>query len=177
MPSLSVPLRWRDCSLHSQVKALVLRGIFMLRYAELQFFYQDGASWLFPDAWDSFLAPIPVVRDSCVIPDADRVFALRCCDLCIRSQPQAERHHLMSAYHRRLTSDNKEERLACAKAWSVWEMRFARCALCGIAVYRLTASCRATSAPLVCIWMPILSSGPRKTTSRRPLLGLSATTS
>jgi len=80
---------------HPQVvKALILRGIFTLRRSELIWFYQDGASWLFPDTWEKYLAPIPVV----------------------------ERYDLMSAYHRRLTGLNKTEQLACAKAWSVWEM-------------------------------------------------------
>lgn len=80
------------------VKALILRGIFLLRYKELTWFYQEGASFLFPDAWDKFLAPIP---------------------------PQ-ERHHLMSAYYRRLTSDDPKVRLEAATAWSVWEMTTSR---------------------------------------------------
>lgn len=76
-----------------RVSALVLRGIFMLRRWELEWFYQEGASRLFPDAWDHYLAPIPLV----------------------------ERHDLISAYHRRLTSDDSATRLAAARAWSVWE--------------------------------------------------------
>jgi proline iminopeptidase len=72
---------------------LVLRGIFLLRRAELLWFYQEGASWLFPDAWEQYLEPIPEV----------------------------ERGDLMSAYHRRLTSDDPEIRLRAARAWSVWE--------------------------------------------------------
>ena len=43
----------------SRVTELVLRGIFMLRKKELDWFYQEGASYLFPDAWEKFLAPIP----------------------------------------------------------------------------------------------------------------------
>ena len=42
-----------------RVKELVLRGIFLLRRRELQWFYQEGASRLFPDAWEGYLAPIP----------------------------------------------------------------------------------------------------------------------
>ena len=42
-----------------RVTALVLRGIFLLRRAELAWYYQEGASWLFPDLWEGFLAPIP----------------------------------------------------------------------------------------------------------------------
>jgi proline iminopeptidase len=84
-----------------RVTALVLRGIFMLRRAELQFFYQDGASHLFPDAWEGFLAPIP----------------------------HEERHDLIGAYHRRLTGDDDRERLRCARAWTTWEMCTSRLAV------------------------------------------------
>jgi proline iminopeptidase len=76
-----------------RVTELVLRGLFTLRRAELLWFYQEGASWLFPEAWDAFLAPIP----------------------------EAERGDLMSAYHRRLTHDDPQVRLEAALAWSVWE--------------------------------------------------------
>jgi proline iminopeptidase len=76
-----------------RVTELVLRGIFMLRRWELEWFYQEGASRLFPDVWEHYLAPIPPV----------------------------ERHDMMSAYHRRLTSDDKATQLAAARAWSVWE--------------------------------------------------------
>jgi len=81
-----------------RVKALVLRGIFALREAELKFFYQDGASWLFPDAWEGYVAPIPEV----------------------------ERGHFMSAYYRRLTGADEATKIACAKAWSCWEMATSR---------------------------------------------------
>eukprot|EP01127_Copromyxa_protea_P015705 TRINITY_DN4565_c0_g1_i1.p1 TRINITY_DN4565_c0_g1~~TRINITY_DN4565_c0_g1_i1.p1 ORF type:complete len:324 (-),score=71.04 TRINITY_DN4565_c0_g1_i1:106-1056(-) len=81
-----------------RVKALILRGIFTLRRSELLFFYQDGASHLFPDAWEKFLEPIPVV----------------------------ERHDLMSAYHRRLTGPDAEERRKCAMAWTIWELSTSR---------------------------------------------------
>jgi proline iminopeptidase len=76
-----------------RVSELVLRGIFLLRPSEVKWFYQDGASALFPDAWERFIAPIP--------PD--------------------ERGDLMKAYHRRLTSDDPAVRRAAARAWSVWE--------------------------------------------------------
>ncbi|MBS7456643.1 prolyl aminopeptidase [Coralloluteibacterium stylophorae] len=76
-----------------RVTELVVRGIFMLRRWELEWFYQEGASRLFPDAWDEYLKPIPSV----------------------------ERHDLISAYHRRLTSDDEATRLAAARSWSVWE--------------------------------------------------------
>jgi proline iminopeptidase len=77
----------------ARVLGLILRGIFLLRRKELLWFYQEGASWLFPDAWDEYLKPIPEV----------------------------ERGDLMSAYHRRLTSDDATVRMAAAKAWSIWE--------------------------------------------------------
>jgi len=81
-----------------RVKSLVLRGIFTLRRRELEFFYQEGSSWVFPDAWDQYLEPIP----------------------------EEERGDLMAAYYKRLTGDNEEEKLRCARAWSVWEMSTSR---------------------------------------------------
>jgi len=77
------------------VSELVVRGIFGLRRAELRWFYQEGASWLFPDYWEDYLAPIPV----------------------------EERGDLIAAYRKRLTGDDPVERLRTAKAWSLWEGR------------------------------------------------------
>ena len=76
-----------------RVTELVLRGIFMLRRSELEWFYQGGADQIFPDAWEHYLAPIPEV----------------------------ERGDLMSAYYRRLTSEDAAVRTAAARAWSIWE--------------------------------------------------------
>ncbi|MBB2203114.1 prolyl aminopeptidase [Gluconacetobacter tumulisoli] len=76
-----------------RVTALVLRGIFTLRRAELLWYYQEGASWLFPDKWEAFLAPIP---------------------------PE-ERGDLIAAYRHRLTSDDPAIRTPAAIAWSLWE--------------------------------------------------------
>lgn len=76
-----------------RVTELVLRGIFTLRRNELLWFYQEGASWMFADAWESYLAPIP----------------------------PAERDDLVAAYYRRLTGDNDAEKVRAAKAWSAWE--------------------------------------------------------
>ncbi|WP_321805847.1 prolyl aminopeptidase [Burkholderia sp. BCC1993] len=78
-----------------RVSALVVRGIFTMRRAELLWYYQEGASWLFPDLWEEFLAPIP----------------------------EAERDDLMAAYHRRLTGDDEAAKLEAARAWSLWEGR------------------------------------------------------
>jgi proline iminopeptidase len=115
------------------VKAIILRGVFGLRRRELEFFYQEGSSWFFPDAWEKYLAPIP----------------------------ERERGDLMSAYHRRLTctkhvesepfhsfihsfflsilfphlfpdcisyaqGTNAEEKRKCAQAWTYWEMSTCR---------------------------------------------------
>jgi len=76
-----------------RVTELVLRGIFTLRRSELLWFYQEGASWIYPEAWEAFIEPIP----------------------------EAERGDLMAAYRQRLQSDDRATRLAAAQAWSVWE--------------------------------------------------------
>ncbi|MEZ4225788.1 MAG: prolyl aminopeptidase [Polyangiaceae bacterium] len=76
-----------------RVTELVLRGIFMLRQSELRWFYQFGASEIFPDAWERFLEPIP----------------------------EGERDDLMHAYHARLTHADPAVRQRAAKAWSIWE--------------------------------------------------------
>ena len=76
-----------------RVKALVLRGIFLLRKSELLWFYQQGASQLFPDMWEEFLTPIP----------------------------PRERKDMMAAYYKRLTSKDKRVRMEAARAWSIWE--------------------------------------------------------
>ncbi|MEN9221613.1 MAG: prolyl aminopeptidase [Thermostichus sp. BF3_bins_97] len=72
---------------------LILRGIFLLRPFEIGWFYQSGASHLFPEAWQHYLAPIP---------------------------PE-ERDDLLGAYHRRLTHPDREVRLQAARAWAIWE--------------------------------------------------------
>jgi proline iminopeptidase len=76
-----------------RVTELVLRGIFLMRSWELSWFYQQGTSRFFPDAWEKFLEPIP----------------------------ESERDDLIPAYYRRLTGDDEEQRLEAARAWSVWE--------------------------------------------------------
>ena len=76
-----------------RVTELVLRGIFLLRKAEIQWFYQDGASWIYPDAWEQYVNHIP----------AD------------------ERGDLVSAFYKRLTSNDPAVQSAAAKVWSVWE--------------------------------------------------------
>ncbi|QND42143.1 prolyl aminopeptidase [Rhizobium leguminosarum bv. viciae] len=75
------------------VSELILRGIYTLTKAELDWYYQFGVSEMFPDKWERFVAPIP---------------------------PE-ERHEMMHAYHRRLTHEDRNVRLAAAQAWSIWE--------------------------------------------------------
>jgi proline iminopeptidase len=76
-----------------RVESLILRGIFLLTERELRWFYQDGASMLFPDAWARFCAPIP---------------------------PE-ERDDMITAYHKRLTSPDRHVQAEAAAAWSQWE--------------------------------------------------------
>ena len=76
-----------------RVRAIVLRGIFLLRPHELRWYYQEGASFVYPDEWEGFVAPIP----------------------------EAERGDLMAAYRRRLTGEDRDERVRAARAWSHWE--------------------------------------------------------
>jgi proline iminopeptidase len=76
-----------------RVRELVLRGIFLCRPKEIKWFYQDGASWIFPDVWEQFVNVIP----------------------------GPERGDMVTAYYRRLTSEDPEVRLQAARAWSVWE--------------------------------------------------------
>jgi proline iminopeptidase len=76
-----------------RVAELVLRGIFTLRREELLWFYQEGANWIYPDAWEEFIAPIP----------------------------EEERGDMIAAYYKRLTGADRDAQLRAAKAWSVWE--------------------------------------------------------
>src|SRR6201997_5916106 len=75
-----------------RVTELVLRGIFLIRKSEIDWFYQRGASALSADAWEKSLEPIP----------------------------EAERGDLLRAFHRRLTGADERERMRAAKAWSIW---------------------------------------------------------
>ncbi|MGI8656656.1 MAG: prolyl aminopeptidase [Pyrinomonadaceae bacterium] len=76
-----------------RVTALVLRGIFLCRAKEINWFYQKGADAIFPDVWEEY----------------ERVI------------PEAERVNMLAAYHRRLTGADEQVRLEAARAWSVWE--------------------------------------------------------
>lgn len=76
-----------------RVMGLILRGIFLCRQPDLDWFYRRGASHVFPDYWQQFLAPVPV----------------------------AERDDMVAAYYRLLTGSNELARMGAAKAWSGWE--------------------------------------------------------
>lgn len=76
-----------------RVSELVLRGIYTVTRAELQWYYQFGVSEMFPDKWEKFQAPIP----------------------------EAERGDMVAAYRKRLTGDDPVARIEAARAWSVWE--------------------------------------------------------
>ena len=76
-----------------RVTEMILRGIFLLRRREIEWYYQEGASRIFPEAWQKYLEPIP----------------------------EDERGDMVGAYYRRLTSADRKERLAAARAWSMWE--------------------------------------------------------
>jgi proline iminopeptidase len=89
---------------------LVLRGIFMLRPEELRWFYQEGANHIYPDAWEHYVAAIPL----------------------------DEQNDFMTAFRKRLTGADEEERLKAARAWSTWELvRLQACEL-----WRVVAAAR-----------------------------------
>lgn len=77
----------------AHVSELIVRGIYTLTKAELDWYYQFGVSQMFPEKWEHFLAPIPL----------------------------GERHDMMGAYRKRLVSDDPAVQLAAARAWSLWE--------------------------------------------------------
>jgi proline iminopeptidase len=76
-----------------RVSELILRGIFLLRRAELDWFYQEGCSWIFPDAFERYVSVIP---------------------------PE-ERGDMIAAYYRKLTNPDRMQQLEAARAWSIWE--------------------------------------------------------
>ncbi|GAB4226392.1 MAG: prolyl aminopeptidase [Methyloligellaceae bacterium] len=76
-----------------RVSELILRGIFTLRRRELEWFYQEGCSWIYPDAFEDYLRPIP----------------------------EEERGDMIAAYYKRLTGSDRKVQLEAARAWSVWE--------------------------------------------------------
>lgn len=80
-----------------RVLGLILRGVFLCRRRDFSWFYQEGASRVFPDYWEDFVGLIPPV----------------------------ERDDLLAAYYRRLTSENELVQIQAAKAWATWDARCA----------------------------------------------------
>jgi len=78
-----------------RVLGMILRGIFLCRDEDIEWFYQSGAGRIFPDQWEHFIAPIP----------------------------EEERDNLLQAYYKRLTGSNELAKMAAAKAWAGWEGR------------------------------------------------------
>jgi len=81
-----------------RVAGMVLRGIFLCRQSELDWLYKEGASHVFPDGWEQFIAPIP----------------------------EQERGDLLKAYHTRLTDPDESVQQAAAWPWSRWETQCSR---------------------------------------------------
>lgn len=77
-----------------RVGHLVLRGIFLLRKDEIEFFYQEGSNWIFPEFHEEFIGLLP----------------------------EAERGHVLHNFYRRLAGNNEEEKVKFARAWTKWEM-------------------------------------------------------
>ena len=100
-----------------RVLGLILRGIFLCRREDLQWFYQTGASRLFPDYWEDFVSQIP----------------------------EAERSDIITAYYRQLTGENQIQQMAAAKAWACWEGRTATLKPCQDVVDSFTEPHRALS--------------------------------
>ncbi|MCM2332004.1 proline iminopeptidase [Geopseudomonas sagittaria] len=100
-----------------RVHALILRGIFLCRPQEIRWFYQEGASRLFPDYWEDYLAPIP----------------------------HEERHDLVDAFYRRLAGPDQIAQMHAAKAWSIWEGRTATLRPNGQVIERFSEPQRALS--------------------------------
>jgi len=80
-----------------RVMGLIVRGIFLCRKKEIEWFYQKGADRIFPDYWQDFIEPIP----------------------------ETERDNLLEAYYKQLTGKNEIAQMHAAKAWSIWEGRTA----------------------------------------------------
>jgi proline iminopeptidase len=78
----------------ARVTELILRGLFLCRDEEIEWMYQKGASFVYPDLWEDYIAPIPEDR----------------------------RDDFVAAYHEQLTSDDEGVRLKAARAWEAWEV-------------------------------------------------------
>ncbi len=77
----------------STVRGLILRGIFLCRPRDIHWFYQEGASYIYPDLWQQYISIIP----------------------------EEERKNMVAAYYKQLTSEDESVQQRAAQAWSVWE--------------------------------------------------------
>ncbi len=77
----------------NHVTGLILRGVFLCRSRDIQWFYQDGASYIYPDLWQHYIQVIP----------------------------EEERADLLTAFYKRLICDDEEIQIEAARAWSIWE--------------------------------------------------------
>jgi len=77
----------------NRVTGLILRGVFLCRSRDIQWFYQDGASYIYPDLWQHYIQVIP----------------------------EEERDDLLAAFYKRLICDDEEIQIEAARAWSIWE--------------------------------------------------------
>lgn len=109
----------------AQVKGLILRGIFTLRRSELEFFYQNGTSHLFPEAWDEYIAPIPEDERNDMMAGASARGSRSAPDRA-STDPHCRARPTLAAYYKRLTSEDKDVRVVAARAWSRWEMSTSR---------------------------------------------------
>ena len=100
-----------------RVLGLILRGIFLCRPEDIHWFYQEGASRLFPDYWEDFIDQIP----------------------------EEERDNLLAAYYRRLIGEKQIQQMSAAKTWSGWEVRTATLKPCQDVVDSFTEPHRALS--------------------------------
>ena len=78
-----------------RVTEMVLRGIFLVRRSEIEWFYQDGASHLFPEAWEDFISPIE----------------------------ESRRDDLVKAYYELFSGEENPAQVRAARAWTAWEKR------------------------------------------------------
>ena len=76
-----------------RVREIILTGVFLLRQAEIKWFYEEGCGWLFPEAFEAFLSTLP----------------------------ESERHDPVAGYHRRLTNPDPRVQIEAARAWCIWE--------------------------------------------------------
>ncbi len=104
-----------------KVMGLILRGIFLCRKTDFHWFYQEGASRIFPEYWEDYCHPIPV----------------------------SERDDFIGAYYARLTGDNELVRMAAAKAWSLWEAHCATLRPCHSIVEHFMEPHTATALALI----------------------------